>query len=67
MSKFPIPSYEIEYSEKSLSIEIYEDYSLDEVISFEGDVASEYYDILMSDNREKIRNLFEDIYNEREV
>ena len=67
MSKFPIPSYEIEYSEKSLSIEIYEDYSLYEVISFEGDVASEYYEILMSDNIEDIRNLFEDIYNEKEL
>ena len=62
MSKFPIPSYLIEYSDKSLSIEIYEDYSLDEVISFEGDLALEYYEILMSDNIEKIRNLFEDIY-----
>ena len=67
MSKFPIPSYLIEYSDKSLSIEIYEDYSLYEVISFEGDVASEYYEILMSDNIEKIRNLFEDIYNEKEL
>ena len=66
LDNFTIPEYEIEYSDKHniqfLNIHIYNNYQVIETVQYENKEAKEIYSILISEDTEQIKEIFEDIF-----
>ena len=66
LNNFTIPKYEIEYSDKHniqfLNIHIYNNYQVIETVQYENKEAKEIYSILISEDTEQIKEIFEDIF-----